>query len=132
MKMNSALLTIFYDGLCPLCSREIILYRKKDTQNKINFVDITLPGFSAEKEGLDPVAVIKIFHVKTADGAILTRVEAFAAIWKILPGFGTLTWLAEKPLLLLLMNAGYEVFAAVRPYLPRKKTQDCETETCAR
>jgi predicted DCC family thiol-disulfide oxidoreductase YuxK len=131
--MSSPLLNVYFDGLCPLCSREIEVYRKKDLLKQIHFVDIMSPSFDAEAEGLDPKKVHDVFHVKTPDGRILTRVDAFAEIWKTLPGFGLLRWVAEQPTLRPALDLGYRVFAKVRPYLPRKKGDAvCETDACRR
>jgi predicted DCC family thiol-disulfide oxidoreductase YuxK len=49
-------LRVYYDGLCPLCSREIAYYRIKDRPNLIDWIDITGEGFDAAAEGLDPAA----------------------------------------------------------------------------
>ena len=36
--------TVWYDGGCPLCLREIALFRSLDKKGAIQFVDLTLPG----------------------------------------------------------------------------------------
>ena len=38
--------TLFYDGLCPLCEKEITHLMKRDKDNNIVFEDISLPDFS--------------------------------------------------------------------------------------
>ena len=121
-------LTLYYDGLCPLCSREIEMYRKKDLGDVLSFIDITRNGFSAEKEGLDPLRVKQVFHVRKPDGTLLTGVDAFAEIWRVLPGFKALHWLSQQSISRPLMNLGYQIFAQLRPFLPRKK--ECETGAC--
>ena len=121
-------LTVYYDGLCPLCSREIAHYRKKDSANQIQFIDITDPKFSAEAVGLDPRRVNQVFHVRTANGTLLTGVDAFAEIWRILPGFSPLYWLSQQAAGRGLMNLGYRVFVKIRPLLPRKEA--CDTGVC--
>jgi predicted DCC family thiol-disulfide oxidoreductase YuxK len=55
---------VYYDGLCPLCSREIEYYRKKDLGAVIDWIDITQDDFDASAEGLDPDKVHQFFHVK--------------------------------------------------------------------
>lgn len=118
-------LSVFFDGLCPLCSREIDHYRKQQGSEKLTFIDITSDTFDAAGEGLDPRRVHKVMHTRDQSGKLYTGVDAFVAIWDILPKYGWLAKIARNGLARPLMDFGYNVFAAVRPYLPRK-TKDCE------
>lgn len=125
IQANKPLLTIYFDGLCRLCSAEINHYRKQSGAEKFRFVDITHSQFSAVHEGVDPFAVHKIMHVKNQAGELKTKVDAFIEIWMNLPRYKKWAAVAKFLPLRFLMDAGYELFAAVRPYLPRKK-RDCE------
>jgi predicted DCC family thiol-disulfide oxidoreductase YuxK len=65
-------------------------------------------------------------HAKTNDGKLHTKIDAFVQIWKVLPKYHWLANLAKKNLVKKLMDAGYVVFAEIRPYLPKKKKMnDC-------
>lgn len=124
-KNNNFEVSLFYDGLCHLCSREINHYKKLKGSEKINFVDITLANFDAKAEGLDPVAVNKYLHVKTKDGKIVTGVASFLEVWKQLPAY---TWLAKLVSFMPIRKVadlGYMIFAEIRPLLPKKES--CET-----
>lgn len=123
-------LSVFYDGACPLCSREIDHYRRRDEEGRIRFVDIARPGFDARAEGLDPERVHKEFHVRLPSGETLTAVRAFTAIWREL-GLTRAARVAENPALLPLLSVGYQLFARVRPLLPSRKVDACEG-ACAR
>lgn len=125
--MNDKQLAIYYDGLCPLCSREINHYRQRDIKNKIEYVDISDPEFNARAMGLDPEAVQKVLHIKTKSGIILTKVDAFIAIWDTLEIFSPLSVLAKNRLFRPLFDLGYFAFAKVRPYLPKK---ECANGSC--
>lgn len=124
-KMANHKLTVYFDGLCHLCSREIEHYKKQRGSAGIEFVDITSPQFQAEKEGLDPVRVHKEMHVRKANGTLVVGVDAFIAIWEVLPRFGMAAKLGRQPLANRLLRVGYQIFAKVRPYLPRR-TRDCK------
>lgn len=128
--MRADPLTVYYDGACPLCSREINHYRQKDTAGRLRLVDIAAPGFDAGAAGLDPVAVNKFLHVRLPDGALVTGLLAFTAIWDVLPGFGLLARAARLPLINPLLRAGYRVFAALRPYLPKRRSAECAGGSC--
>jgi predicted DCC family thiol-disulfide oxidoreductase YuxK len=41
-----ARLTVFHDGACPLCRREIALMRRLDRRGRIEFVDVADPAAS--------------------------------------------------------------------------------------
>jgi predicted DCC family thiol-disulfide oxidoreductase YuxK len=130
--MNEAMenLIIYFDGLCPLCSREIDHYRRQaHSHPSIHFVDIMAADFDALQHGLDPVQVHREMHVREGD-KLWVGVDAFLAIWRHVPGNRWLLFLARLPLADQFMRIGYFFFAMVRPYLPRK--QACDTNTCAR
>ncbi len=122
--LQNQTLRVYYDGLCPLCSREIKHYRKQSVGEKIQFIDITLPDFKAKNEGLDPSFVHRVMHVKTARGEIKTGVDAFIAIWEILPRYQWLARLSKRPVVHFILGQGYIIFAHLRPFLPRK-SRDC-------
>ena len=128
--LNPSLLTVYFDGLCPLCSREIDYYRTKAGADNVSWVDITSVGFDARAEGLDPDRVHAVFHVKTTTGTIVAGVEAFIEIWKVIPALNTWARLSELPGVKPAMRLGYTVFARIRPYLPRRKRDDCDTGLC--
>lgn len=118
--MNKTNLTVYFDGLCHLCSREIEHYRKMKGAERIQFVDITGSSFDAAKEGLDPKRVHKTLHARDESGKMHLGVDAFVQIWERLD---SLSWLAAtaklKPVHLALRGA-YALFALARPWLPRK------------
>ncbi len=119
-------LTVYYDELCVLCAKEIHHYQKQTGSENINFVDITAKNFDAKNEGVDPFLVHKNMHAKKNDGEILTKINAFIAIWEILPKYHWLAKLSKKSAIKKLMDAGYYIFAEVRPYLPKKiRPEDC-------
>ncbi len=113
-------LTVYYDGLCHLCSREMQYYYKQPGSGQIRFCDIMDPEFDAAAEGLDPKHVHQVMHVKTQQGELKTGPDAFIAIWEVLPRFASCAKLAKKPLPHLVMSIGYSLFATVRPYLPQR------------
>jgi predicted DCC family thiol-disulfide oxidoreductase YuxK len=117
-------LSIYYDGLCHLCSREIDHYRKQQGSERLRFVDITHVDFNAAKEGVDPVKVHKVMHVKNNKG-IYTGVDSFIEIWRYLPKYKTAAKVAQNPLVKSLLKVGYSIFASVRPLLPKKEA-DCD------
>ena len=113
--------TIYYDGLCILCSKEILHYKKQKGAENFRLVDITAPDFSAKQEQVDPFLVHKIMHVRDENGALRTKVDAFIAIWDALPQYRFLSKLARNSFVRPILDLGYIGFATIRPYLPRRK-----------
>jgi predicted DCC family thiol-disulfide oxidoreductase YuxK len=116
--------TIYYDGLCHICSREIEHYRRRRGAENLRFIDITAEGFNPVHEGLDPFFIHRVMHLKLEDGLIKTGVDAFIEIWKRLPGYHWLAKAAQIKIFRIILEFGYRAFVQVRPYLPRKK-QTC-------
>jgi len=122
--MSQSGITVYYDGLCQLCSREIEHYKKMDGASNILFVDITSSGFEAEAEGLDPHKIHQSLHVRDANGQIHIGVEAFIVIWSQLNSLKKIAPLASFGPVKRTLEAGYFLFAKIRPLLPRKKCSD--------
>src|SRR5262249_45910096 len=129
--MNPQPLTLFYDGLCPLCAREIAYYRKRLTGSAVEYVDITDPHFDAHRHGVDPAAVHKQMHIKVGD-EVRTGVDAVIVLWDAMPGFRWLARLGRWPVVHGIMALGYRAFARLRPWLPRRRRNLCTTGTCQR
>lgn len=121
---------VFYDGLCHLCSREIDHYKKMRGADKINFIDITAPGFNPEAEGLDPFDVHRNLHSKDEEGRVHKGVDTFFLIWSNLDAIKPLVPFVSKRPIKAVLKGMYAVFVRVRPYLPKKNCENspyCET-----
>ncbi len=119
-------LEVFYDGLCPLCTKEINHYQKLDTKSQIDFIDISLSDFDDKKFGLSGRDYNKIFHVKKGN-QIITGVDGFIAIWETLECFNLLKNLAKYKMVRPFFDFGYLVFAKLRPFF---RSKDCVSGVC--
>ncbi|WP_020469027.1 thiol-disulfide oxidoreductase DCC family protein [Zavarzinella formosa] len=122
-----ARLQIFYDGRCHLCSREISHYRKKAIPGTTEFVDITADTFDPVAEGFDPKRVNRHLHTRL-DGKLFIGVDAFRAIWSVIPGYRWLGWLTGLPVVHFVSKFLYSIFARIRPLFPKRRK--CGTEAC--
>ena len=68
-------LILFYDGSCPLCAKEILLLKKYDTRNEIQFEDITLDNFSDRFNHIDLAKADAIIHGQLPDGEVITGMD---------------------------------------------------------
>lgn len=122
-------LRIFFDGACPLCSREVEHYLRKDRDGRLIPVDISSPDFDPHPEGITLQAFMYELHAIDRSGAVYRGVDAFRAIWQAFPdaaGYRTLAALIALPLINPLARLGYRGFARLRPYLPGRKGQCVE------
>lgn len=123
---NLDTLTVFYDGACPLCSREMKRYFALDHRKLIQGVDISTPDFDAQAEELDPVMVNRWLHARDAAGKMFLGIDAFLEIWRRIPSTRWLAWIVALPGLYHLAWVFYRVFAANRYRL----TFRCRDDRC--
>lgn len=129
--MENKYLTVFYDGLCKVCSAEINHYKTKDRQKKVQWIDISNPSFQAQDYNLDPKKIHIEMHAIKSDGTLAIGVDAFLEIWKVIPGFLWLNKLGSTSLTKSVLKVGYTFFVKVRPWLPRYKQFQCDDHHCA-
>jgi predicted DCC family thiol-disulfide oxidoreductase YuxK len=108
--------TVYFDGACPVCRREIAHYRRQRGSESIAWVDASSCDEAQLGPGLDRSVVLSRFHVRNADGTLTTGAAAFVAIWRRLPAFSWLAALASSRPVLALLEAGYSIFLHVRPW----------------
>lgn len=118
---------IYFDGACHLCSREINYYRELDNYKNISYVDISQKNFDYKKEGFDKQRVQQFLHVRKRNGDIVTGVDAFSYIWKVLGKFKLLRLLIDNQPTRSIAQSSYYIFSLIRPMLPKKK---CTTDKC--
>jgi predicted DCC family thiol-disulfide oxidoreductase YuxK len=111
-------LTVLYDGACPLCRREIGVYRGLPSSTPLCFADVSdtalplPPGTTREQ-------LLARFHVRRGDGRLLSGAQAFLALWGQLPGWRWLARVGGVPGGAWAMERVYRVFLRARPMLQR-------------
>ncbi len=106
--------TVYYDGACPICSREIAQYRKVQGAERLDFVDVTACDANGLGPGLSRDAALARMHVRRADGSLASGAAAFAEIWQQLPKLAWAGRLAASPVVLPILELGYRLFLRVR------------------
>jgi predicted DCC family thiol-disulfide oxidoreductase YuxK len=121
-------LTIFYDGSCHLCFREVSHYFRKDNKKLLVGIDISSSDFSADEYGLENSEVNLHMHALDESAKVYIGIDCFAEIWKRLPVYNQLAPALESQALRPLLSFGYNTFAKhIRPRLPKRK---CDSGTC--
>jgi predicted DCC family thiol-disulfide oxidoreductase YuxK len=107
--------TVWYDGSCPLCIREIALMRRLDWRRAIEFHDVSPPDAVCP---LDRQELLARFHA-SEDGVMLSGAAAFAAMWRAIPLLTPLGWAARNSAVLALFERLYIQFLRLRPRIQR-------------
>lgn len=110
-------LTVFFDGACPLCDREIAFYRRRRGADAIQWVDVSGAAEGDVAPGLSRDAALARFHVLECNGTLTSGGRAFAALWTRLPGFRPLGLLFQLRPLGWILDRAYALFLKVRPRL---------------
>ena len=112
----SGKLTIWFDGACPLCQREIALMRKLDRRNAIHFEDVSM---NAPPDcPIDKAELLERFHARE-NGEVLSGAAAFAAMWRAIPILRPFGLLARNRWVLRMLALAYRQFLKLRPRLQR-------------
>jgi predicted DCC family thiol-disulfide oxidoreductase YuxK len=110
-------LTVWFDGGCPLCTREIALMRRLDRGGAISFVDVSDPAAPAACP-VGRAALLARFHAQE-DGQVVSGAAAFAAMWRAIPLLRPIGLAARNPRVLAVLERLYAGFLTVRPRLQR-------------
>jgi predicted DCC family thiol-disulfide oxidoreductase YuxK len=117
--MNSQTLTVFYDGACPLCQREIAYYQGLDLAGRVNWVDVSATG-AVCPDGYCQSDLLKRFHVQSPQGQMYSGAAGFARMWLELPGLWRYVGkVAVWPPVTAMLELAYRVFLPLRPAMQR-------------
>ena len=111
-------LTVLYDGACPLCRREIGVYRGLRPNAPVCFADISDTA-QPLPPGTTRAQLMARFHVRNRDGELLSGARAFLALWAALPGWRWLALAGRLPGAAWAMERTYRIFLRWRPALQR-------------
>lgn len=115
---SSTSLSVFYDGACPLCRREIALYRNLPAREPVKYVDIS-DASCPVPAGQSREALLARFHVQHADGRMDGGARAFLTLWARLPYWRWLARIGAMPGIVALLELLYSRFLRLRPAIQR-------------
>ena len=110
-------LTVLFDGACPLCRREIGVYKALEPAQPVAWLDVSQASAPLAPE--DRARFLARFHVRRQDGSLLSGAAAFVALWGVMPGWRWLARLAMLPGALPVLELLYRGFLRVRPGIQR-------------
>tara|TARA_B100001093_G_scaffold443368_1_gene445647 strand:+ start:207 stop:605 length:399 start_codon:yes stop_codon:yes gene_type:complete len=108
-------LTVFFDGSCPICSKEIDFYKMRVGADELSWVDVSDDKIPIPIQTRSREELMARFHVLSSSGELVSGGAAFAELWASLPAFKIFGKLFKLPILRSLIDFGYDVFLTVRP-----------------
>lgn len=124
------MLTIFYDGNCPLCSTEMQALARYDQHNRIQLEDIQQSGFEQKFPDIDKIKATNILHGEL-NGVPLLGLDVTCHAWRLV---GKKPWIAllRFPIIKPIADLAYLFFAKHRIRISKvlMGKKSCENGQC--
>ena len=108
------MITVYFDGKCGLCSKEIRTYQRHAKDGQFNWLDIATDPAPLLALGLSQEMALRRLHATDSSGSIHRGVDAFIIIWRQLPWWHLLATLIALPVIRQLASMAYDRFADYR------------------
>ena len=108
------MLTVYYDGKCGLCRREIEYYKRVAPANRFVWLDIATDPAGLADLDISQADALRRLHARDSFGNIYVGVAAFIAIWQGLNYWRYLAMVINLPLLQPVAAFAYDRFADYR------------------
>ena len=118
LQQSADLLTIYYDGLCPLCMAEIHFLTARNRRGLLSFVDISHKEFADAGHPVSCAAAMAQIHGRLGNGQLLTGVPVFIEAYRR-ADLRVLVWLLSRAWTRPLLDLGYVWFARYRQSISR-------------
>ena len=112
--MNLVKLTIFFDGGCPLCKREVDFLQSKNQKGYLSFIDINSSDFSFDfKYGISYKQAMERIHAFKSDGSVIKDIKVFQEAYSLI-GLGWIYTPTKLPILDKCIEFIYGLWAKYR------------------
>ena len=108
---SPSVISVFFDGKCNLCSKEIDYYQRIAPKNTFNWVDITKTPGELDKFEIKLSDGLRLMHVADSRGNIFTGVDAFIIMWKQIKYWKFLGLFVSLPIVKQIAKLLYQYFA---------------------
>ena len=111
--MNTAKITIFFDGDCPLCKREVDFLDSRNQKGFLGFIDINSSDFSSGKYGITYKQAMERIHALKSDGSVIKDIKVFQEAYNLI-GLGWIYAPTKLPILDKFSSFIYGIWAKYR------------------
>ena len=108
--IRSKALTVYYDGGCPICAREVGMYQSLRGAESIKWVNLNKLPDGEIAPGVTKKNALTRFHAVDYKGNIHVGGAAFAELWCMLPKFRILGALCTRWPFRALLDHSYRCF----------------------
>ncbi len=121
--------TLFYDGSCPLCNKEVNWLKTQNKFGRLMFEDIKEANFSNRYPALDSTELDRTLHAKLGDGRMVKGVDATISAWEAV-GKGWMLTPLTWPVFSSIAGLAYQGFANNRHWLASVLTKSIKKDHC--
>jgi predicted DCC family thiol-disulfide oxidoreductase YuxK len=111
---------VYYDGDCPVCSREMDRCRVRPGAEAIDFVDINRDMTALEADGVSYEAALARLYVRDGRGRLHKGIAAYAVLFEMLPRYRWLARLVRLPGVRPALDGLYGIWAGLRFRTPSR------------
>ena len=113
---------VIYNETCPICSREIELYRARTEAANVAIRFAPIGADARHEAGLTSCEAARRLHVVEGE-QVLRGVDAFVRLWQVTPGFQWLARLVAFPVIRPVAYLVYEYVLAPGLFALHKRRQ---------
>ena len=108
------MITVYYDGKCGLCSKEIAYYKSIAPPDTFLWLDVFESKEAIEAEGIVFADAFRFLHARDSSGKLHIGVDGFILIWNNLKYWSLLGKFVSFPLINFCLQRVYFIFAKWR------------------
>ena len=108
------MITIYFDGKCGLCSREITYYKRIAPEGLFHWSDIAHDPSVLQPLNISQADALRRLHGVDEEGRLHVGVDAFVLIWRKLSYWRALGFIVSLPLIRQIAGWAYNTFAEYR------------------
>lgn len=112
--------TVYFDGSCPLCRREIGFYQKCAGAENIVWQDVSRNLNGQVASDLNCQQAMARFHVRDVQGDLKSGAAGFVELWLNLRSWRWLGVLFAHPPGIWFLEKCYVGFLKIRPFIQRR------------
>lgn len=118
VKSEYKLLTVFYDGRCPLCQAEVLFLSRRSQPQILRFIDIHSSSYDVSATGVSCVEAMAALYGQIEGEPMIQGVPVFSEAYRR-ANLPVLAWLFSRVWLRPLHDWIYRIFARNRHVISR-------------